>query len=363
MPAKPPKKPARRQVGPYRLAVIRSPREDGRWYWRAREHTNGGEQTVWVGWGTVREADEAVSAIVAKMTPPDPSNCATIGDLLSLWHGSVEARSDLSILTVRGYACSAKRLKLVLALVSTPRLDRTAVERYRDTALKQGNTARTVRCDLMVLGLAWRWGREIGLTPDRELPKIGLKVPELAHPRPATDTIMAAIEKFAPVPRMDALLLAATGARRIEIAQLTHGDVSERDGRLWIALNGKGGRARETPLHRDVEDELRAWIEAHPGRPTDALLGYTAQTSIQYLHRAIHQAGETWTPHDLRRLAVDMMYRTPGVDISVAAAMAGHSPAMALKEYRRVSSADLLSVVDKVKLGATPADAKAVRFR
>lgn len=301
MPPKPPKKPARRQMGRYRLAVVRGPREDGRWYWRAREHANGGEQTVWTGWATLREADEAVGQIVAGISPTESTDCATVGDLLSLWHGSIEARQDLSVLTVRGYACSAKRLKKVLSLTATPRLDRAAVERFRDTSLKQGNTTRTVRCDLMVLGLAWRWGRELGLTPDKELPRVGLKVPELAHARPPTDSIMAAIEKFAPAPRMHALLLAATGARRIEVAQLSHGDVTERDGRLWIGLNGKGGRARETPIHKDIEDELRAWIETHPGRPEDALLGYTAQTCIQYLHRAIHAAGETWTPHDLRR--------------------------------------------------------------
>lgn len=362
MPPKPPKKPARRAVGPYKLAVVRGPREDGRWYWRARKHENGTEQTVWTGWATVREADEAVGAILAGVAVLDPSQCSTVGELLSLWHGSIEARQDLSPLTVVGYAGSAKRLKTTLALVAVGRLDRVAVERYRDTALRNGNTARTVRSDLMALGLAWRWGRELGLTPDKELPRAALRLPELAHERPGKDAMMETIRGFAPVPRMHALLLAATGARRIEIAQLRLGDVTERDGRLWLALDGKGGRARETPLHHEIEDELRAWLEAHPGRPEDPLLGHTASTCIQYLHRAIHAAGATWTPHDLRRLWVDLMYRA-GVDITVAAALAGHSPEMAMREYRRVSAADMISVVDRVAVGVTPKSAKVVPFR
>ena len=41
-------------------------------------------------------------------------------------------------------------------------LDRATIERYRDTRLRGGSTTRTVRKDLTILALAWRWGREVG---------------------------------------------------------------------------------------------------------------------------------------------------------------------------------------------------------
>ena len=53
-------KPA--EVGEVRLGVLRGPRADGRWYWRARRKSM--RDTVWTGWATRDEAMQAVAELV-----------------------------------------------------------------------------------------------------------------------------------------------------------------------------------------------------------------------------------------------------------------------------------------------------------
>ena len=57
-----------------------------------------------------------------------------------------------------------------------------------------------------------------------------------------------------------------------------------------------------------------------------------------------------FTPHALRRLAVDRMARA-GVEPSVAASITGHDPIVMLKHYRVVSEDDLRAAAKRADLG------------
>jgi integrase len=57
-----------------------------------------------------------------------------------------------------------------------------------------------------------------------------------------------------------------------------------------------------------------------------------------------------FTPHGLRRMAVDRMARA-GVEPSVAASITGHDPNVMLQHYRAVSDDDLRLVAQRADLG------------
>lgn len=109
-----------------------------------------------------------------------------------------------------------------------------------------------------------------------------------------------------------------------------------------------GARVRLLAVARLLEE----WHAAHPGE--DGIFGHTPSTMMQYLHRELKAAGVDWQPHDLRRAAVDQLYRA-GVDPGAAAALVGHSPTTALRHYRRASEEDLQAAVARTGLGHVPA--------
>jgi hypothetical protein len=59
---------------------------------------------------------------------------------------------------------------------------------------------------------------------------------------------------------------------------------------------------------------------------------------------------------------VDALYRA-GVDVSVAAAVLGHSPAVALRHYRRASEDDRHEAVRRARLGVVPVLGEVVPLR
>lgn len=349
------RRPSPRRVGPYRLRVVRGPHRDApaRWYWRAEQYRGATAETVWTGWGTVEEADAAVARLVTGESTPGAHDCETVRDLLSLWHGGIEQRGDLAPATIDGYGAGAVRLRDVIGTVALARVDRATIERYRDQALRMGRTARTVQTDLKLLRLAWRWGRETGHAPERDLPRVSVRAPELVHARVTPESVAATVARLEGASRVHLLLLWATGCRVSEIAALRWGDVRETPTRTWIAVTGKR-RRREVPLPTTAAAVLRAWGVDQDRRPGAYVLARTPASSRQMFFRHLRAAGAVWTPQDLRRAAVDTLYAT-GTDPGTAGRILGHSPAVALRHYRRAAEADLEAAVDRAGMGDLPA--------
>lgn len=339
----PPQRPAPRSSGPIRYRVVRGPRVEGdvlRWYWRASRYGSGAEETVWCGWGTVEEADYAVAGLVRGEQPPGAEQIRTVADLLSFWHGAIEARHDLAPATVVGYAESARRVKAIVGDVLVARVDRATVERLRDRGLGLGRTPRTVRRDLVVLGLAWRWGRECGhLTGD--LPRVGVVLPEIHRPRATEASIAALLDTLPPAQRLHLLLMADRGFRISEIAGLRRRDVEGR----WVTVTGKR-RTRRVPLTPEAAAELAAWLEAHPGPPDSYVLGYTPASARGLLSRALKAAGVAWTSRALRDASVRRSYREM-MDPALAGKLHGHSAEVALRHYRQAEEEELLEALDR----------------
>ena len=109
---------------------------------------------------------------------------------------------------------------------------------------------------------------------------------------------------------------------------------------------------------------LRQWGERDPDAP---VLGVSpkrprAQLSQRYIKPACQAAKvRRFTPHGLRRAAVDLM-ATAGVDIGTACAITGHSPRVMLEHYRSATRADRRRAVSAAALGALP-EGKVIPFR
>mgnify|MGYP000948463154 CR=1 FL=1 len=343
------KKPEPRACGDIRYRVVRGPREaDGRWYWRAERYFSGGAETVWTGWGTVVEADRQVVALAAGGGARAPAETDLVADLLAYWLGAQEERPDISAHTLRIRTDQCAHLKSGLGTVLLSRLDRAAMEGYRDRQLRAGRAPVTVGHELSVLRTAWQWGRECGVCPAKELPSVRVKIVKRRDtPEPDRGAVVAALEHLKGWPRLAVLLLEGTGCRLGEVCSLTWDRVDLDRGE--IRVQGKTG-GRTVPLSDALVRELAAFP-----RKSERVLGLASNSARAALGLAIKHACEAagvpvFAPQGLRRAAVGALYRS-GVDVGTAAAFLGHSPVTALHHYREASEADRRGAMLRSGLG------------
>jgi len=141
-------------------------------------------------------------------------------------------------------------------------------------------------------------------------------------------------------------------------------DVSERDGRLWVRLRGKGGRRHETPCHHNLEAYLRAYIEkcglgADPaaplfptiGRGTDSLTKTPLKQANAYVmvrRRAAAAGIEARVGNHTFRATGIAAYLESGGKLETAAAMANHSSLRTTQLYRGRRNAVSADEVERI---------------
>ncbi len=351
-----PRRPGNLTLDPVTAYARRGPRE-GRWYWQAVRREGGMQITVWTGWATREEARQQIATLVAsndlERTPRRaPEGLHTFRALLEFWIGAQEGREDLSPYTLRGYTYAARNLISVLGDVQPVAVNFATLARYRDQRLRSGGSTGSVAMELGVLGIAWRWGREVGICPARDLPKVHLRVKPTYNQRtPSIDDVIAVLQHLDGWRRLAVLVLFATGARVGEVASLQWADVNLGAGELL--LDGKTG-VRNVPIAPEVVDELRRWASTGPTegylfrvRPKTLMGGLRSK----HLPRACEAAGVLrFTPHGLRRAAVEAMLDA-GVDPKTAASVTGHSVKTMLEYYRRPTMESRRNAILRAGLG------------
>jgi len=342
------RRPSGFQVDHARVDVLRGPRDDGRWYWRARVADGAGKRPiVWSGWATRDEAGAAVRVALDE-TAPAHEELRTVRDLLECWVAAQQSRRDVSDLTRK--TCQVAGNRLVshgLAEVRLDTLDRRAIERHRDEALRAGESGATVTRDLKYLRQAWTWAVESGLIPNRVLPRVRIERVRPVYSRftPDTDQVAQLLDGVSERVRRALVLLASTGCRVSEILLLTWARVPLDASRLRV--DGKTGE-RWVELHPAVSAELRTWERA---APTQRVIGISSNTVRKALARRSAELGlPKVSPNGLRRHVVDALYRTGRID--AAASQLGHSAATALSVYRQVTERDRRAAVESADLGA-----------
>lgn len=345
------------------------------WYWQIVYQGRTGD-TAWAGYATASEvtrrmADLIASGVTEERDEQTPAGVTTVGDLLDYWLGSsVDPRVETGALaqsSAHAYTAASKHLARILGGVQLYALDRTTLDRYDVTRVREGYAPGTVHHERVTLSAAWRWGVEQGLCPHRSLarPTVRPKPRESYLPsRQEVAQVLAHIQGW----HLVALRIQhATGARASEVGHLRMRDVDFDTGEIRIP-KGKTG-ARAVPVAPVVLELVRRWVDEHRqgcGPDAQLLVDAPAQHTAPGLNTAIHRAcGKAglprWSTHALRYRAVcDMI--DAGVDPKTASEITGHSLATMLGVYRRVTSEGKRQAVQLARLGYLPAPGEVIDF-
>jgi integrase len=335
--------------------------EDGRIYWRAELR----RRTVWTGWATRAEATAALLQLITagvEGARPRVGDVRTLRDLLEYWVGTHLVGSQRAEGTISNQRWGAKRTAKRIGDVRLDRLTLQVLEQDVRERLRVGDSALTIRLDLGIIQRAWNWGRKLGATPDRaiEIPHVKPKNKRAKRTPPLREVreLGRWLRDNAPPWVLPVLLTqAATGARRGELAKLRWSSLLRDEGA--IRLEGKTGE-RVVPVRDDVFEMLDSLPRTGPqvfGRAVATL----EQARVYFRAGQVALGQEPWTPHGLRRLAVNTAARN-GVEIGTAADMFGHSPEMMIEIYRQVSAEDRRAGMERARLGFD-LDAPVVPFR
>ena len=347
------KRPAAIDLGELHLSIVRGPNAEGRWYWRARDADRA---TVWTGWATRDEAAREGAAILSKPKPTatvvPTESASTMGEVLDLWWSVIEGDTALRALTKHCYLSRLLRLRRLLSHVFVTGMNRAALQEYLAKRIEEGAALRTIRGEFISLSHAWRIGIERELIPNRPLPSLKLRIdPKVYvnnHHTPTQDEVTRVLAELPSEVALTVQLLVATGARVSEVIGLRRNDLDRARGML--RLDGKTG-PRDFPATEGLLSLIGDRLDG-----TDAPVVHFDVSEPRNLIRvqlssACARAGvPRFTPHGLRRMAVDRMARA-GVEPSVAASITGHDPNVMLQHYRAVSDDDLRLVAQQADLG------------
>ncbi len=327
--------------------------EHGRAYWRARNRRQEKER----GLGRLLRSEVAeVAARSLYGTPGQahalPEDITTWGILLSAWLARCEERGRLQEGhpdriepgSIDTYTTIVRRLK---PIIGPQRLDRDP-RRVAEYLLAHSDCApRTQRSNLRAMATAWRWAGEEGVVPERSwrVPRVIVAGPVYCDHVPTLDQALAVARHMGGWREGAILLLAETGARRQEVAQLRREDldlvgVTTPDGvDVGFARVGIHERARKTGERwTSVRGEALAWLRAHVDDvEPDRLIWPVAPASWATLRDAIERACDAlkqprWTPKGMRKLrsTLALEANTPRL---VYEAELGHRLEVGLQDY------------------------------
>ena len=188
------------------------------------------------------------------------------------------------------------------------------------------------------------------------------------------DALVAAPDTSTWIGRRDrALLLLAvqTGLRVSELIVLRRQDVALGRG-AHVRCIGKGRKLRATPLRRDVEKVLEAWLLERPDAPDTPVFssrrgGRLSDDAVEHLVARHAAAGTTRcpslatkhvTPHTLRHTAA-MQLLQRGVDRSVIALWLGHESIETTQMYLHAD----LALKEKALACTSPTGFKPARYQ
>lgn len=356
------------KVGPATLRALAGPDDSGRFRWRLEWYPNGGRgrmSTKAVGWYTQEDAERRAGQAIADGLPVGAPPLERVGlvdtvrDLLEYWVARQEDRQDIAEATKRISKQAGLHLTRTIGHVRLDRLGQRELEHHRDARMRERvvdkwnrdrgpGSSETVTQELRLLRSAWKWGRSIGLAPEKDLPTVRVVQDRRVKRTPTPADVAATLAAMRPRYRLVVTLMWCTGARVGEVLALEWKDIDLEAG--LVELDGKTG-PRQVPLAVPALELLKSVPDAARQGP---LLGVARASVTSAIAHACDAAKVTrWSPHGLRRLAVDEMQRA-GVDIGTAAAVTGHTPVTMLRFYRQASAEDKAAAVKRARLGYAP---------
>ena len=192
--------------------------------------------------------------------------------------------------------------------------------------------------------------------------------------RPEIEALFAAPDPSNWTGHRDRTLLVVaiqTGLRVSELIALRWQDIVLGTG-AHLRCEGKGRKHRSTPLRRDAQSMLRAWLQRQPAQPEDRVFpsirgGALSRDAVEWLvakHTATAQQHcpslkrKKITPHVLRHTAA-MQLLHHGVDRSVIALWLGHESMETTQIYLHAD----MQLKEQALARTTPLGTKPGRYR
>ncbi len=326
-------------------------------YWRVRRRAD--QAYVWRGYGTRGSVEKLlVQLVAAGRTEPSRKKVprpeiGTFGEVIEAWYEWVKMRPDLAPSTVGNYEKCARHLKAWIGGVLVARLDGAAMEGYRDDRLREGAAPRTVELEMKALRMVWRWGRDRGMAPARDLPRVRVRINGyvINHRTPTAEEVALVFERLDGAMLLVVRLLAITGARVSSACAIQESDLDDVRG-LRIPDTKTG--PRRFPISPEMSAVLRDHFSANPGpllRGSALVVNSQVNTALANACSAV--GIERFASHGFRRLVVNRMIRA-GVDPATAASLTGHSVQVMMRYYREVSEDDRRQAVLQAGLDQFP---------
>lgn len=373
------------RIEPHRPPCKTSPH----WSWRIRWTAGGREHCRSVGRQGVREVTRAALLILQEMNEPGHAPAAvykprqstapiTVAELMRRWSADKSTRADLAEATkARVRYIAARWAQSTLARRRADLLTNQSLRAHYDAELRNGLSAGTVKNALIELRAALRWAAESGIggvTVVPDPPRIDY-TPERSATAPPDGIIRRIVAALTGWHRDVLIVIIETGARPSEICGLDASQIFLNEGTpylkvLKVSRSGGRGKTGARSIHLDPRGkavEILTRRLAESSSRDGRVWPRKASTTYDRLNKAlIALPWDEWgvekvVLRDLRAASVDRLARA-GVDVSVAARRHGHSPATAMRYYRKVSERELEKAA-MVRVDLDAADASAATAR
>ena len=413
-------KPKPFRVGNIKVRPMSSKSRGDCWRWRVEYYLkeNGGRMTTKsLGWMSQVDAMKSAAKMVADgvsesgFKDKDEDKFQFVGDLLEAWMDFQRNRPE-SMCSWKSVSARQGSVKRLVGSADSPKLrdvrlkdlsKRSVLEAYVGVSLAEGRSPNTLDGDIKCLRQAIKWAYEyeyislrvsdVPRPPMPETPNMDNGVGYVynrwmpdAQDCEAVYQHMMSSDVVAPEKRQRVglafLLMWYTGARSGAVYSLTWDNIDFDSKTIHFGVHGnkvKGNKSRVVPFPPGMAGDrlcvelLKAksdWDKSDKGQPFGSSYiffsnGWNKRFPLypsnhirmnSYIAECCGDLGiNRFTPHRLRMLAVNTMIKNK-VDLSVACAITGHSKAVMLRYYRKVTSSEIALGMAQARLGDISVD-------
>lgn len=234
-----------------------------------------------------------------------------------------------------------------------------AVQEFKLFLLHKDSSANTVNSTLAALDNFFLYkGLSSAKVKRQDLPK---QAPRALDSEEQKRFLRAVLSCKSLRNRVIAMVMIHCGLRISEVSELNLSDVvlTARKRELTVRC-GKNSKRRTVPINKEAADVLQDYLAIRRNSERNAPLFVSQQNvrlSVQSIDHAIRQLGKQahveLSSHSLRHTFVTRLIRS-GIDVVIAAELAGHSRLETTRRYSLPTADAMISAVERLNYAASP---------